>query len=246
MSLRRGDDPNSHRSGVTSIFDSAEPILNIPVIDYYSGGGRNIGGRRTFAIVLIVILIASIILGSYAVYTEIESDTYETEWTFSNESSSTYGIIRSDPEGNIIALESNQYPLDGRHINYYVAIDPNGTLLWRFPINTEVGLTRVSTIGPDGGYYYRRLAGHIPLGAGPLISQMVQHHGAEPRWHDAVELRRRRWNVGDIQHLRPGRGGGTAFRALLESNNECDRMVVYGAVLVPAGRVVMGSGNSRY
>ena len=103
---------------------------------------------------LVVILIASILLGSYAVYTEIERDTYETDWSYSNDASSTYGIIRSDPDGNIIALESNQHPLDGRHTNYYIALDPNGTLLWRFPINAEVGLTSVSTIGPDGGHYY--------------------------------------------------------------------------------------------
>ena len=134
-------------------------------------GVRNIAGRRTFVIVLVVILIASIILGSYAVYTEIERDTYETEWTFSNESSSTYGIIRSDPEGNIIALESNQYPLDGRHINYYVAIDPNGTLLWRFPINYRGRLDKRLDHRSGRRLLLRRLAGHIHLGAGPLIGQ---------------------------------------------------------------------------
>jgi hypothetical protein len=40
--------------------------------------------------------------------------------------------------------------LDGRHYSYHVAIDPDGELLWRFPVNAQPGLT----IGPDGGYYY--------------------------------------------------------------------------------------------
>jgi len=113
-------------------------------------GDSNISGRRSFVIVLVVILVASIVLGSYAVYTEIERDSYETVWSYSNEGSSSYDIIMSDAEGNIYALESNENPLDGRHFNYHVAIDPNGTLLWRFPVNAEPGLT----IGPDGGYYY--------------------------------------------------------------------------------------------
>jgi hypothetical protein len=181
---------------------------------------ENIAGRRTFAIVLVVILIASIALGSYAVYTEIDRSTYETEWSYSNEASTTYGIIRSDPEGNIIALESNQYPLDGRHTNYYIALDPNGTPLWRFPLNAEFGLTAGPIIGPDGGYYY------VDFQEGSMISQVVSRCNMTVLNHDGTI----RWNYiadsGDVEILDISDQGGVMAQRheqyLNETTNETE------------------------
>jgi len=104
---------------------------------------------RITTIALILVLVASATLAAFLVRSEVRAGGMENKWVFHDTDSygnrQEFRLLYIDSRGSIIGHESwSAQPC-------FVAIDPNGTILWK---SVRTNALPWPVEGPDGGYYY--------------------------------------------------------------------------------------------